>query len=83
MVTIEFEAGNVTANESDGSVTVNLVRIGNQSESITVYISIMGVENSAIAEGTYVCSVDCIVSSTDLMLNFCYVCTCSYVCVFC
>ena len=52
MVMIEFETGNVTANESDGSVTVNLLRMGNHSESITVYISITGVENSAIAERT-------------------------------
>ena len=53
-VTIEFETGNVTASEGDGSVTVNLVRTGNHSESITVYISIMRVENSAIAERMYI-----------------------------
>ena len=54
MVTIEFETGNVTVSEGDGSVTINLVRTGEHSESITVYISIMGVENSAIAERMYV-----------------------------
>ena len=52
-VTIEFETGNVTASEGDGSVTVNLVRTGNHSESITIYISIMRIENSAIAERMY------------------------------
>ena len=52
-VTIEFETGNVTASEGDGSVTVNLVRTGNHSESITMYISIMRIENSAIAERMY------------------------------
>ena len=54
MVAIQFETGNVTVSEGDGSVTVNLVRTGNHSESITVYISIMGVENSAIAERMYI-----------------------------
>ena len=54
MVTIEFETENITVSEGNGSVTVNLVRTGNHSENITVYISIMEVENSAIAECTYV-----------------------------
>ena len=57
MVIIEFETGNVTVNEGDGSVTVNLVRNGNHSESIMVYINIMGVENSAIAERMYMYNV--------------------------
>ena len=47
-VTVEFEAGNVTVNEGDGSVTVNLLRTGNHSESISAYISIMRIANSAI-----------------------------------
>ena len=54
MVTIEFEVGNVTVSEGDGSVTVNLVRTGNYSENSTVYISVMGIENSTIAECMYV-----------------------------
>ena len=53
-VIIEFETGNVTANEGDGSVTVNLVRTGNHSGDIIVYIHIMRVENSAIVKCMYV-----------------------------
>ena len=45
-VTIGFETGNVTAYEGDGPVTVNLLRTGNHSENITVYINIL--ENAAI-----------------------------------
>ena len=53
-ITIEFEAENVTAIEGDGSVTVNLVGTGNHSENIIVYISVMGVVNSAIAKCMFV-----------------------------
>ena len=53
MVTIEFKTENVTVSEGDGSVSVNLVRTGNHSENITVYINVMEVENSAIAVCTY------------------------------
>ena len=66
MVIMEFETGNVTVNEGNGSVTVNLLRTGNHSESITVYISIMGVENSAITERTCVYNIlSSVVSPTD------------------
>ena len=53
-VIIEFETGNVTANEGDGSVTVNLVRTGDHSGNIIVYIHIMRVENSAIVKCMYI-----------------------------
>ena len=52
--TIEFEARNVSVIESDGSVTVNLVRTGNHSNNITVCINVIRVENPAIIECTYV-----------------------------
>ena len=52
-VTIGFETGNVTANEGDGSVTVNLVKTGDHSDNITVYINVMRVENSAIVKCMY------------------------------
>ena len=48
--TIEFEAGNVTASESDSSVTVNLVKTGNHSNNITVCINVIRVMNPAIVE---------------------------------
>ena len=48
--TIEFEARNVSVIESDGSVTVNLVRTGNHSNNITVCINVIRVENPAIIE---------------------------------
>ena len=50
MVTIEFETRNVSVNESDGSVTVNLVRTGNHSDNITVYITITRIENPGIVK---------------------------------
>ena len=53
-ITIEFEAENVMAIEDDSSVTVNLVRTGNHSENITVYISVVGVMNPAIAKCMFV-----------------------------
>ena len=52
-VTIGFETSNVTANEGDGSVTVNLVKTGDHSDNITVYINVMRVENSAIVKCMY------------------------------
>ena len=54
--TIEFEARNVSVIESDGSVTVNLVRTGNHSNNITVCIIVIRVENPAIVECTYSCA---------------------------
>ena len=47
---IGFEAGNVSVNESDGYVTVNLVKTGNHSNNITVYISIMRINDSAVTQ---------------------------------
>ena len=52
MVTIEFETRNVSVNESDGSVTVNLMRTGNHSDNITVYITITRIENPSIVKRT-------------------------------
>ena len=52
---IEFEAGNVSAGESDGSVTVNLVKTGNHSNNITVCIDVIRDENPAIVECMCIC----------------------------
>ena len=51
MVTIEFETASVDVNESDGSVTVNLVRrTGTLSDNITVCIGITTVVDPAIIQ---------------------------------
>ena len=54
-VTIEFEPGNVSVIESDGSVTVNLVKTGYHSNNITVYISITRIDNPGIVKCMYIC----------------------------
>ena len=54
IVTVEFNSPNVTVNESDGFVTVELLRIGNNSDSFNVCISIMMIAEPAIVECTYV-----------------------------
>ena len=51
VVTIEFDAATAIVNESDGSVTINLVRrTGTLSDNITVYIDIIMVMDSAIIQ---------------------------------
>ena len=50
MVTIQFEIGSVSVNESDDSVNVNLVRMGDQSDNISVYISVMTIMDPAIVQ---------------------------------
>ena len=54
-VTIEFEPRNVSVIESDGSVTVNLVKTGYHSDNITVYISITRIDNPGIVKCMYIC----------------------------
>ena len=54
MVTIEFEARNITVNERDGSVTVNLVRTGSASGSVTIYISVTRDKLTAIHKRMYI-----------------------------
>ena len=51
---IEFEARNVSVTESDGSVAVNLVKIGNHSNNITVCINVIRAENSDIIECNFI-----------------------------
>ena len=50
MVTIEFKPPSVTVNESDGSVTVNLLRTGNNSDNFTVCINVTMIVDPAIAQ---------------------------------
>ena len=50
MVTIQFDIGSNTVNESDGSVTINLVRMGNHSDNITVCIGIVMIMDPAIVQ---------------------------------
>ena len=52
IVTVEFKSPSVTVNESDGSVTVELLRTGNNSDSFNVCISVMMNAESAIVERT-------------------------------
>ena len=54
-VTIEFEPRNVSVIESDGSVTVNLVKTGYHSNNITVYISITRIDNPGVIKCMYIC----------------------------
>ena len=54
MVTIQFDIGTSTVNESDGSITINLVRMGNHTDNITVCIGIMMIVDPAIVQCTYV-----------------------------
>ena len=54
-VAIEFEPRNITVIESDGSVTVNLVKTGSHSDNITVYISITRIDNAAVVKCTQLC----------------------------
>ena len=53
MVTIQFDIGNSTVNESDGSVTINLVRMGNHSDNISVCICIIMILDPAIVQCMY------------------------------
>ena len=57
MVTIQFEIGSVTVNESDGSVTINLVRMGNPTDNISVCISVMMIVDPAIIQRMYVYNI--------------------------
>ena len=50
MVTIQFDIGSNTVNESDGSVTINLVRMGDLTDNITVSIDIIMIVDPAIAQ---------------------------------
>ena len=52
MVTIQFDIGSNTVNESDGSVTINLVRMGNHSDNISVCIGIVMIMDPAIVQCT-------------------------------
>ena len=50
MVTLQFDIGTSTVNESDGSVTINLVRMGNHADNITVCIGIVMIVDPAIVQ---------------------------------
>ena len=50
MVTIQFDIGTSTVNESDGSVTINLVRMGNHTDNITVCIGIIMIVDPAVVQ---------------------------------
>jgi len=64
---IEFQIPNSTINESDGSVIINLVRTGNHSISITVYIAITMDEDPAVSQCMEKLSI---ISVLYLHLNF-------------
>ena len=53
MVTIQFDIGSSTVNESDGSVTINLVRMGNLTDNISVCIGITMIVDPAIVQRMY------------------------------
>ena len=50
MVTIQFDMGINTVNESDGSVTINLVRMGDLTDNISVSIGITMIMDPAIIQ---------------------------------
>ena len=58
VVFIEFETASVIVNENDGSVTVNLVRTGNQSDDISVCINVIMNVDPDIAQR--MCTTQCI-----------------------
>ena len=53
MVTIQFDIGSSTVNESDGSVTINLVRMGDLTDNISVCIGIIMIVDPGIVQRTY------------------------------
>ena len=50
---------NISVNESDGSVIVNLIRTGNHSDNITVCIDVTTVVDPAIAQRMYKLCIAC------------------------
>ena len=50
VVTIQFDIGSSTVNESDGSVTVNLVRMGDLTDNISIRIGIIMIVDPAIVQ---------------------------------
>ena len=54
IVTLKFAVPNITVNESDGSVTVELLRTGSNSDSFNVCISVTMITELAIAECTHI-----------------------------
>ena len=72
-VTVEFESRNVTVNEGDGTVTVNLVRSGSASGSVTIYISVTRDKLTAIHKRMYIlyCLPYCIISKLSIYQLYC------------
>ena len=52
-VTIEFEARTFTTDEGNETVTVNLVRAGTLSDTITVCINVTMIMDSAVIQRMY------------------------------
>ena len=50
MVTIQFDIGSSTVNENNGSVTINLVRMGDLTDNISVCIGIIMIVDPAIVQ---------------------------------
>ena len=50
MVTIQFDIGTSTVNESDGSMIINLVRMENLTDNISVCIGIIMIVDPAIVQ---------------------------------
>ena len=71
-VTVDFESRNVTVNEGDGTVTVNLVRSGSASGSVTIYISVRRDKLTAIHKRMYIlyCLPYCITSKLYIYINY-------------
>jgi len=73
--TVQFQIPSINVNESDGSVIVNLVRAGNNSDNITVCIAVTMVVEPAISQRMYkLCiyslyvSVQCIYVHTYIII---------------
>ena len=69
--TVQFQVPSINVNESDGSVIVNLVRMGNNSDNITVCIAVTMVVEPAIARRMYKLCIAC----TYVSVQCIYVCT--------
>ena len=76
MVVVEFKSPNITVNESDGFVKVELLRAGNHSDSFNIGISVTMIAEPAIVQCMYVCTYLCV----NMYVPY-SVCTCIHTCI--
>ena len=76
--TVQFQIPNINVSESDGSVIVNLIRAGNNSDNITVCIAVTMVVEPAMARRMYKLCIACTYVSVQCLYIYAYVCTPSF-----